>query len=68
MMKKGDVVMKYAPLYETLGTNTGRPYYQGVNQTDALLTAKQTGFECTVLRDGSLFAVYSPISGMKYYQ
>lgn len=68
MMKKGDVVMNgYAPLYETLGINTGRTYYQGVNQTDALLTAKQSGFECSVLRDGSLFAVFSPISGMKYY-
>lgn len=69
MMKKGDVVMnKYTPLYETLAVNNGGTYYRGANQTDALIVAKQSGFECTVLRDGSLFAVYSPISGMKYYQ
>ena len=68
MMKKElDMTARYTPLYETIRNNFGGTYYRGVNQTDALITAQQSGFECTVLRDGSLFAFYSPISGMKYY-
>ena len=55
------------PLYETLATNFGAVYYRGANQTDAIIVAKQSGFECTVTENGRLIASYSPISGMKYY-
>jgi hypothetical protein len=64
MMKKE---MNMSPVYEVITTNFGAVYYQGVNQTDALICAQQTGFECTVNKDNKLFASYSPISGMKYY-
>ena len=57
-----------SPLYETVATNFGGVYYRGVNQTDAIITAQQSGFECTVTKDGRLIASYSPISGMKYYK
>jgi hypothetical protein len=64
MMKKE---MNMSPVFETTSTNFGGTFYQGVNQTDALLAAKQVGFETTVTKDNKLFATYSPISGMKYY-
>ena len=56
-----------SPVFEVIATNFGAVYYRGVNQTDALIVAKQTGFECTVNKDNALFASYSPISGMKFY-
>lgn len=64
MMKKGDDMN---PQYETLAINTGGVYYRGVNQTDAIFAAMQSGFESTVTMNGRLIASYSPISGMKYY-
>ncbi len=64
MMRKD---LDMSPVFEVITTNIGAVYYRGVNQTDALIVAKQTGFECTVNKDNKLFASYSPISGMKYY-
>lgn len=55
------------PVFETVAINFGAVYYRGVNQTDALIVAKQSGFETTVTKDGVLIASYSPISGMKFY-
>lgn len=56
-----------SPVFDVITTNFGSTLYRGLNQTDALLTAKQSGFECTVNKDNRLFASYSPISGMKFY-
>lgn len=55
------------PVFETVAINFGAVYYRGVNQTDAIIAAKQSGFEATVTKDGVLTASYSPISGMKFY-
>lgn len=57
-----------SPVFDVTTTNFGGTLYRGLNQTDALLTAQQSGFECTVSKDNKLFASYSPISGMKYYK
>ena len=54
-------------VYKTILTNFGQTKYEGPNQTDALVTAKESGFESAVFRNGELFATYSPITGWKNY-
>jgi hypothetical protein len=54
-------------IFQTILTNFGTTLYTGESVDVAQVNAETSGFECTVLRDGSLIFSYSPISGWKAY-
>lgn len=54
-------------MFEVILTNIGSKIYEGSFHIEALYKAEFSGFESTVLKDNSLFASFSPISGWKFY-
>jgi len=52
-------------MFEVILTNIGMPIYEGTCRLSAIAKATLSGFEATVLKDGKLFASFSPISGWK---
>jgi hypothetical protein len=54
-------------IYQTIMTNFGTTVYTGQASHEAAQAAEKSGFECTILRDGSFVGSYSPISGWKFF-
>jgi len=48
-------------------TNFGTTVYTGQASHEAAQAAEKSGFECTILLDGSFVGSYSPISGWKFF-
>jgi hypothetical protein len=53
-------------IYQTILTNFCTTVYTGESLDLATFAAKDSGFECTILLDGTLIKTYSPISGWKF--
>jgi len=54
-------------IYQTILTNFGTTLYTGQASHEAAQAAENSGFECTILLDGSFVGSYSPISGWKFF-
>ena len=54
-------------IFQVILTNFGFEKYSGPSLDEAKDCAVWCGFEATVLKDGTLIAAYSPISGWKNY-
>jgi hypothetical protein len=47
--------------------NLGREIYTGDSVHDAMEVVKKACFEASIMRDGTLVAWFSPVSGWKFY-
>jgi hypothetical protein len=47
--------------------NFGREIYTGDSVHDAMEVVKKACFEASIMRDGTLVAWFSPVSGWKFY-
>ena len=52
-------------MFEVILVNFGNKIYEGDCRMSAIAKATLSGFEATLLKDGQLFASFSPISGWK---